>query len=286
MKLVEMINQAITAKVKPIPRLDAELIAMHVLNKERSFLYAMPEYVVPPAARDQFISLTKERGDGMPLAYITGTKSFWNLNLLVNKATLIPRPDTELLVELTLKLLPATAKLKLLDLGTGSGAVALAIASERPHWEILAVDITEAALDIARENAARLAINNVKFLQSDWFARIPPTHFDAIVANPPYIAANDKHLQNLTFEPYTALVAGENGYQALADIIKTSGAWLKPEGLLLLEHGYQQQNEVQKLFGRHNWRMIQSWQDLTGNDRVTGGYIPEKHANYRESGYI
>ncbi|KTC87201.1 peptide chain release factor N(5)-glutamine methyltransferase [Legionella brunensis] len=255
-------------------RLDAEVLLAHVLVKNRSFLYANPEAKLTHAQWQTFQRLVHQRLEGVPIAYLVGSREFWSLPLKVCEDTLIPRPETELLVELTLTLLTVNTKAHILDLGTGSGAIALACASERPQWQIMACDCSQGALQTAEENAARLGLTNVSFYHSNWFEKITSKElFDAIVANPPYIAANDPHLKegDVRFEPQLALVSGEDGLNALKHIIKHSLAWLKPGGILLLEHGFDQKSAVTSMLNDYGYMEIQCWQDCQGNDRVTGG---------------
>ncbi|WED42215.1 peptide chain release factor N(5)-glutamine methyltransferase [Legionella cardiaca] len=255
-------------------RLDVEILLAHVLMKNRTFLYAHPEVILTQAQWQTFQRLISQRVQGVPIAYLTGMKEFWSLPLKVCEDTLIPRPETELLVELTLTLLSDKEGAHVLDLGTGSGAIALACASERPRWQITACDCSQNALQTAEENAARLAMTNICFYHSNWFEKITTQQvFDAIVANPPYIAANDPHLVegDVRFEPVLALVSGEDGLTALKHIIKHSLARLKPGGLLLLEHGFDQKPAVTSMLKHYGYVEIQSWQDWQGNDRVTGG---------------
>ncbi|MDI9819087.1 MULTISPECIES: peptide chain release factor N(5)-glutamine methyltransferase [unclassified Legionella] len=253
--------------------LDAEILLAHVLIKNRAYLYAYPDAKLNPVQWQTFQQLINQRAQGVPVAYLTGIREFWSLPLKVCEDTLIPRPETELLVELTLKLLTDRKEAQLLDLGTGSGAIALACASERPGWYITACDCSEGALRTAEENAARLGIHNVFFYHSDWFEKIGSTLFDAIVANPPYIALNDPHLMegDVRFEPQLALVSGNDGLTAIEHIIKHSLARLKPDGLLLLEHGYDQQSAVRSMFKEYGYKKIECWQDWQGNDRISGG---------------
>ncbi|ASQ46706.1 peptide chain release factor N(5)-glutamine methyltransferase [Legionella clemsonensis] len=255
-------------------RLDAEILLAHLLMKNRSYLYAHPEATLTQVQWQTFQRLISKRLEGTPVAYLTGTREFWSLSLKVCEDTLIPRPETELLVELTLILLANKKEAQILDLGTGSGAIALACASEKPQWAITACDCSLGALQTAEENAARLGLSNVYFYHSDWFENISTdTLFDAIIANPPYVAVNDPHLKegDVRFEPQLALVSGEHGLNALNHIIKHSLARLKPGGLLLLEHGFDQKSAVTSMLKDYGYTEIQCWQDWQGNDRITGG---------------
>lgn len=255
-------------------RLDAEILLAHSLKKSRAYLYAYPETILSQKEWQTFHDLVCQRAKGLPIAYLTGTREFWSLPLKVSGDTLIPRPETELLVELSLKLLADKPQAKLLDLGTGSGAIALACASERPDWQISACDCNAGALEIAKENAASLGLGNINFFLSDWFEKIPENQkFDAIISNPPYIAANDPHLSlgDLRFEPSLALISGEDGLTAIQHIIQHSLARLKPDGLLLLEHGFDQKSVIRSMLNEYGYCQVQCWQDWQENDRVSGG---------------
>ncbi|STX41262.1 HemK protein [Legionella donaldsonii] len=255
-------------------RLDAEILLAHVLLKTRTYLYTYPDANLTQAQWQTYQRLVDQRSQGVPVAYLTGTREFWSLPLKVCEDTLIPRPETELLVELTLAQLADKPQAEILDLGTGSGAIALAFASECPDWQITACDFSQGALQTAEENAARLGLGNVCFCHSDWFEKISAQqHFDAIVSNPPYIAANDPHLAegDVRFEPSLALVSGEDGLTAIKHIIKHSIARLKPGGLLLLEHGFDQKFAVMSMLNEYGYVQVQCWQDWQGNDRVSGG---------------
>lgn len=255
-------------------RIDAEILLAHTLAKSRTYLYAHPE---APLSKQQLLLFQQNvarRSLGTPVAHITGTREFWSLPLRVNQETLIPRPETELLVELMLSRLGHQQNARVLDLGTGSGAIALALAKERTDWQITACDYSETALQTAEENARELGLHNICFHQSDWFSNInTPESFHAIVSNPPYIAANDPHLGtgDLRYEPLLALVSGSDGLSALEHIIKHSLARLTPEGLLLIEHGYDQKMAVTSMLNDYGYKHVQSWKDFQGHDRVSGG---------------
>jgi release factor glutamine methyltransferase len=255
--------------------LDTELLLCHCLNCARSYLYAWPEREVPAEVEQRFDALLRRRAAGEPVAYLIGRREFWSLPLAVDNSTLIPRPDTERVVEVALELLPSTA-LDALDLGTGTGAIALALGRERPRWNLLGVDIEPAAVALARRNAAALAIGNVAFLQSDWFAALAAAQFDLIVSNPPYLAAHDPHLQrgDLRFEPAAALIAAQDGLAAIAAIAAQAGAHLRSGGRLLFEHGWEQGEAVRAQLARHGFGDIATWRDWGGNERVSGGRWP------------
>lgn len=254
--------------------LEAEILLCHVLNKNRAYLFAHPEELLTPQQLALYQNLMAQRAQGIPIAYLTGEREFWSLNLKVNQNTLIPRHETERLVELALEHIPNTPGVSILELGTGSGAIALALAKERPHYNIIACDISAAALGVAKENAQRHQINNINFYQSDWFSEIPQRQYHAIVANPPYIAAQDPHLQagDLCFEPRNALVSSQEGMADLQYIIRQAYDYLLPNGLLLLEHGYDQKLKVRAILNELEYKNAQCWQDIQGHDRVSGGW--------------
>jgi release factor glutamine methyltransferase len=253
--------------------LDTEVLLCHCLNKNRSFLRAWPEHSPNQLQIQQFQTLIQERQRGLPIAYLTGQKEFWSRNFTVSPDVLIPRPDSELLIELSLSLLPKNQPCKIIDLGTGSGILALTLAAERPKFDVLATDISHAALRIAQLNAKQLQIDNVRWLQSSWFEQVTEIDFDLIISNPPYIEANDPHLQqgDVRFEPKTALISAENGLEDIRILADKSRAHLKHQGHLLVEHGYNQQNAVQAIFKKFNYSEITTHPDLSGNPRVTSG---------------
>ncbi len=256
------------------PRLDAELLLAFVLGSARARLVAWPEAPVDAIAARRFDELLARRAAGEPLAYLTGTRDFWTLALAVDARVLVPRPETELLVELALRLLPAEGSARVLDLGTGSGAIALALAGERPQWRLVAVDRSAAALEVARANAVRLGIDNVEFLEGSWFGPVGARRFDAIVANPPYLAAADPHLGNdgLAFEPRDALVAGPTGLEDIAAIVGGAGAHLEAAAPLMLEHGVTQGEAVRELLVHAGFTDVRTQCDLAGLPRVSLGF--------------
>jgi len=262
--------------------IDARLLLQHLLNVNHAWLIAHADDPLTLDQQATFEALLQRRLNGEPIAYILGEREFYGLNLKVTPDTLIPRPDTETLVEATLNIIsqnvtqpPPSFPLRILDLGTGTGAIALAIAKHCPQTQVTAVDFSESALCIARENAKNLAINNVSFLQSNWFAELKNQTFDFIVSNPPYIEENDPHLSqgDLRFEPRTALVSGKNGLDDIRHIISHASNHLSAHGWLMLEHGYNQAKEVANLLAMAEFKNIQHVEDLAGINRVTLGQL-------------
>jgi release factor glutamine methyltransferase len=252
-------------------RLEAEVLLAHVLGKARSHLHAWPDAALEPAQLVRYRDLVGQRAAGRPVAHLTCQREFWSLTLSISSDTLIPRPETETLVEQALALLPGGSGLAVADLGTGSGAIALALASERRHWRLLAVDRSMACLAVARANAQRLDLGNVAFLQGNWCDALATHSLDAIVSNPPYVAAADPHLDqgDVRFEPRSALVAGERGLDDLLRLIDTAPRVLKPGGWLLVEHGADQGKALQERLKACHFRHITLIQDLAGRDRVS-----------------
>lgn len=253
-------------------RSEVQLLLQGVLNVNRAYLLAHPERVLTEPELSHYLALLQRRLQGEPLAYILGEREFYGLNFKVTPATLIPRPDTELLVELALVHLPPEGGC-VLDLGTGSGAIALSIAHARPDLEVTAVDASEAALSVAEENASRLGVRNASFIHGDWFSALAGRRFDLIVSNPPYIAENDPHLVrgDLRFEPSSALAAGADGLDDIRHIIGEAGAHLSAGGWLLLEHGYDQAVHVRELLRNLGFENVRSYKDLAGIERVSSG---------------
>lgn len=257
------------------PRLDAEVLLAHALGTSRSHLYAWPERQLDTAAAQRAEALIQRRADGVPVAYLTGQQEFWSLPLEVNEATLIPRPETELLVELALARLPPAAPRTVLDLGTGTGAIALAIASERPQTIVTAVDVSSEALAVARRNSTRLGLA-VELLQGDWYAPVGGRRFDLIAANPPYIGAGEPEPTqgDPRFEPRLALIAEDDGLAALRHIAAQAASHLEPGGWLLVEHGYRQGAACRELFAAAGLHDVITARDLQGHERVTLGRCP------------
>ena len=253
-------------------QLDAELLLAAVLGKSRTYLYTWPEQVLSPSERSYFESVLERRVMGEPVAYILGTRDFWTLTLRVNRHVLIPRPETELLVETALALV-TTQEACIADLGTGSGAIALAVASERPVWKVVATDMSGDALTVASDNASQLNIVNVEFRQGSWCDALPPQLFDLIVSNPPYIDAADAHLTqgDLRFEPRSALVAADDGLADIRTLCSQAPQRLKPGGWLLLEHGWTQGPTVAAILQSSGLEAVRTLKDLNGNDRVSLG---------------
>ncbi len=257
-------------------RLDAEVLLAHVLDKQRVYLLTWPERALTDAQQHRYQQLITQRLQGVPIAYLTGTREFWSLPLMVSSDTLIPRPDTETLVSIALQKLHGKQAQRICDLGTGSGAIALALASERPDCELLATDISAASLEIAEQNATQLGLHNIRFQQSDWFAALTDQQFDLIVSNPPYIAQQDPHLTqgDVAYEPRQALSAGPEGLDDLLLIAAGAQEHLSSAGWLLMEHGYQQAEATRYLLKYMGYINMHSWQDETGNPRVSGGQHP------------
>lgn len=257
-------------------KFDANLLLQAVTKRSKSAIFAFSETMLSESELVELAEKLARRVKGEPMAYILGQREFWSLPLKVSTATLIPRPDTERLVELALdfayKRLENQKNLQILDLGTGTGAIALALASELGEKaQIIGVDFQAEAVKLAEENRENLGFSNVQFLQSDWFSAIANQWFDLIVSNPPYIDAEDENLTvgDVRFEPLTALVADNNGLNDLQYIIKNAPLYLKPQGALILEHGWQQGEQVRNLFDLNVWEAIETVQDYGGNDRVT-----------------
>lgn len=255
--------------------LDARLLLAHVLGKTRTWLYAWPDAVLAEADLQRFYTLVAARAAGSPIAYLLGTREFWSLTLQVNSAVLIPRPETELLVQIALELGPQ-GPARVADLGTGSGAIALALARERPQWQLHATEFSAAALAVAEQNRQALGFANVSMLAGSWCEPLPASGYDLIVSNPPYIAEDDLHLQqgDVRFEPRSALVAGAAGLQDIVAISAQALPRLKPAGCLLLEHGWQQGTAVRALLQEAGFVQVRTQLDMGGRERVTLGYKP------------
>lgn len=253
--------------------LDAEVLLSYCLHKTRPFLRAWPDKLLSAEQLESFWHLVQKRQQGQPIAYLTGEREFWSRSFMVSPDVLIPRPDSELLIEISLGIFSAQQIGNMLDLGTGSGILGITLAAERPLAKVIATDISTAALQIAQANAKQLNVSNVQFLQSNWFEAIAETTFDLIVSNPPYIPADDPHLQqgDVRFEPQTALVSPDNGLQDIRILVDQARNFLKAGGHLLIEHGYNQFGAVQDIFNAFNYQQIATHLDLSGNPRVTSG---------------
>ncbi|HEY9097478.1 MAG TPA: peptide chain release factor N(5)-glutamine methyltransferase [Thiobacillus sp.] len=257
-------------------RLEARVLASHAWAVDAAWLIAHDTDKTPDAQTTAFQTLLSQRLEGHPIAYIVGYREFYGRSFRVTPDVLIPRPDTELLVELALQRIPSDQPLEVLDLGTGSGCIAISLALERPLARITAVDRSEAAITVARSNADQLGAR-ITFLQSDWLTALGEHRFDLIVSNPPYIARQDPHLErgDVRFEPITALTARQDGLDDIRQLIAASPTHLKPGGWLLLEHGYDQAEAVRALLNQHALQAPQSWSDLAGHARVSGAKVSE-----------
>jgi release factor glutamine methyltransferase len=262
-------------------KVDAQVLLCHVLDQTTTHLYTWPEKILTAEQANAFEQLVSRRNAGEPVAYLTGERGFWTLNLKTSNCTLIPRADTECLVECALELLPLS-RAKVLDLGTGTGAIALALASENPKWQVHGCDYNKEAVALARLNAQQCALElggaKVNFIHSDWFSAYTDSYhhdFDLIVSNPPYIAPDDQHLLrgDLRYEPTTALVAEDNGYSDICHIIGHAKHFLKPGGILMLEHGFEQGEKVRQYFDEHGYIKVSTRKDYSQNERFTFGYV-------------
>ncbi len=269
------LRQACQPDTGGLARLDAELLMAHVLDKPRTWLYAFGDVVLSAAQQAAFADLAARRRAGEPVAYLTGRRGFWTLDLQVTPDTLIPRPETELLVELALARLPSEAAAGVLDLGTGSGAVALAIAAERPQARVMAVDASVGALTVARANAEAHGLRHVEFRHGDWYAPLADARFALIASNPPYIESADPHLAqgDLRFEPRSALASGSDGLDDIRAIIAGAPRHLLPGGCLLLEHGWNQGPAVRALLAEAGFTGVRTARDLEDRDRVSLGRL-------------
>ena len=279
MALPQLILQAAQQELGPVsetPRLDAEILLTRVLDCTRTHLRTWPAHEITLEQQNNFLNLVARRLHGEPIAYITGERDFWDMTLRVSPDTLIPRPETETLVVLALERIPADADAWIADLGTGSGAIALAIARERPRCRIIATDISQDALAVAAANAKGLGLTNVQCLAGDWCAALPDQPFDLIVSNPPYIPEDDIHLTrgDVRFEPRHALAAGPQGMDALQVIARCAGTRLRPQGWLMLEHGYDQAQAVTRLLHTCGYEAVHDYPDDAGLGRVIAGRRP------------
>jgi release factor glutamine methyltransferase len=259
------------------PRLDAEMLLGKLLGLSRAALIAHDDTALAADSERAYADMIAQRRAGVPVAYLTGTREFWSLTLSVSPAVLVPRPETEVLVEQALHLKSRNEPCALLDLGTGSGAVALAIAAERPDWNIAAVDISPLALGVARENARTLGLSNIDWRLGSWFDAVAARRFDLIVSNPPYVASGDPALSALSAEPALALTPGPTGLEALSAIISQAASHLNERGWLLLEHGWDQAPSVAALLARQGLSHIRTVADFSGKSRVTLATFHTQH---------
>lgn len=271
-----LLEEAQAALTGEDTRADAERLLAYALGRDRAWLIAHRDDAVAPALAGQVRCCVSRRVAGEPVAYIVGRRGFHAIDLAVTPDVLVPRPETELLVELALRRMPQGEKVDIADLGTGSGAIALAVAHAHPRSRVLATDVGNAALDVARGNARRLGLHNVEFACGDWCTALGARHFDLIVSNPPYIAENDAHLTrgDLRFEPRMALASGVDGLNAIRAIVRNAPAHLDPGGWLLLEHGFDQGAAVRALMQQSGFVEVFTERDLEGRDRVSGGIKP------------
>lgn len=272
MATIQSLLNSVELPDSPTPRLDAELLLAQALGKSRGYLHTWPERELEASQLECYQAALARRRSGEPVAYILGRQGFWSLDLNVASHTLIPRPDTELLVETALALLPATP-LQVLDLGTGTGAIALALACERPAWQVTGVDRVAEAVALAQGNGTRLQLANARFVESCWFSALAGQRFQLIVSNPPYIAAADPHLSqgDVRFEPSSALVAGSDGLDDIRLIIELAPEHLLAGGWLLLEHGFDQAEAVRELLVQRGFATVESRRDLGGHQRISLG---------------
>jgi len=275
--LVQALKQAISQlHMHDQAGLDAEVLLAHVLDKPRVYLHTWPEAELSQDQELQFINLIRQRTAGQPVAYLTGRREFWSLNFAITPDSLIPRPETELLVERTLALLSENKTLRVADLGTGSGAIAIALAHERRNWRLYAIDRSFQCVKLAQHNAQRLDVDNLCFINADWSKALADQRFDAIVANPPYIADHDPHLRqgDVCFEPASALTSGPQGLDDLRSLTKDAPRVLKPGGWIVLEHGMDQAANIQKLLNNKGFLNITTTRDLAGLERVSCAQKP------------
>ena len=253
--------------------LDAQILLSHILNCNSAHLAAWPEKELNLQQLKSFQKLIKQRQQGSPVAHLTGNREFWSLNFKVNNSTLIPRPETETLIEFILDKFGEKNGLTVLDMGTGTGAIAITLANEKPDWIITATDISAAAIALAKENSTMLNTENIALLQSDWFTNIPQQTFDIIVSNPPYISTDDPHLTegDVRFEPESALISGKTGMDDIEYLCSQAKNYLAKDGWLIIEHGYNQKTAAAECFTRNNYKNISQQNDLAGHCRMTAG---------------
>ena len=271
------------AGVSESPRLDAEILLGRAIDMPRSYLFAHPEDVPDEAAVARFEGTVERRMNGEPMAYIMGIREFWSMELMVTPATLVPRPETEILVDRALGQIPRKAEYRVLDLGTGSGAIALAIARERPMCHVVAVDVSEDALAVAAQNARHLDLGNIEFRHGDWTDPVRSETFELVVSNPPYVADKDPALDTLRHEPASALAAGADGLDAIRTLAERCLDVVAPGAPLMIEHGADQESEVRGILAAHEWVEIECHNDYAGLPRVTAARGPTAHALHDET---
>jgi release factor glutamine methyltransferase len=256
-------------EVSDAARLEAELLLARAIDMPRSFLFAHPEDALDDGALQRLEATLARRLSGEPMAYITGTREFWSMELIVSPATLVPRPETELVVDIVLRDVPRKAAWQILDLGTGSGAIALALARERQLCQVTAVDVSADALAVARQNANQLSIANIEFLEGNWTEPVAGQTFNIIATNPPYVASGDAALESLLAEPLSALAAGDDGLDAIRVLARDCPAIIADGGLLVLEHGAEQKDAIAEVLSSYGWQSIRCYDDYSGLPRVT-----------------
>jgi len=271
------IHQAAIEQLKPCSdsaRLDADIILAFALDIPRTRFITQADTPISDSQFDTIQDLISKRQSGLPVSYVIGTQGFWDLELIVNEHTLIPRPETEQLVEFALAIFPKDKQISVIDLGTGTGAIAIAIAKSRPNWHVVACEKSKEALKVARENSEHYQLKNIELIESDWFSAVDSDlSFDLIISNPPYISEQDPHLTqgDVKFEPITALSAGPDGLDDICQIVRSAKEYLNEHGWLIVEHGYDQGEAVKALFAKHGYHTIQQGLDLNGHTRMTYG---------------
>ena len=261
------------AETSPTAELDAQVLLCHVLQCNSAHLAAWPEKPLDEAQQRHFLQLLERRRQGHPVAHLTGQREFWSMDFMVDESTLIPRPETETLIEYVLEKHSHRSTLKLLDMGTGTGAIAIVLAKENPGWQVHACDLSSRAIQLAERNREKHGIDNLNLIQSDWFSDIDDTDYDIIISNPPYIDADDPHLSegDVRFEPASALISANQGMKDIEHLCSHAKDHLKNESWLIVEHGYDQAERVADCFTRNGYREITQQQDLSGHTRMTAG---------------
>ncbi|MBC8520191.1 MAG: peptide chain release factor N(5)-glutamine methyltransferase [Gammaproteobacteria bacterium] len=268
-------TEQLTKSGSDTAHLDSELLLGNVIGRSRTWLHTWPESTIDNDNLHLFSNLIQRRADGEPVAHLIGKQEFWSLSLKITADTLVPRPETEVMVEQVLGLVPEEAEWKIADLGTGSGAIAIAVANERAGCTITATDQSAATLAVARENGHSHHLKNIKFLQGSWFEPLDSIdqRYDLILSNPPYIASSDPHLEqgDLRYEPDSALISGDSGMDDLNHLVNNARGYLLPDGILMVEHGYDQGKKVRSLFQHNNFSGVTTLHDLAGLERITYG---------------